>query len=777
MYPVLCERLNIENYQKKFEILLWIEEIERELQFRQYDQQQACLGYYPVNQYSSDSVFILHVPGLAEGRPSLIPGDRVHLENEYENVIHEGIILSIELYQVIIVLSKRDDVKKLIAEINKNELYQVQFFQSRGALRFYHWGLKLIQNLIKLDSCVLFPTGCNSNFKDPLMNATIESINFLNPNLNRRQKSAVINILRSECRPSPYILFGPPGTGKTVTLVECILQVFRMIHDSKILVCGVSNTCADTIALKLIESGWICEKNMIRIVAYTHIDKIPSKLKSFSKIFDDDDYWLHYRIIIVTCASAGKIALAAKYENVKFTHTFIDEAAQAMEPECILPIYLSAQYGGCTMIAGDPCQLGPFVTSSKSIGTNDLDLTFMERLCRMKCYNKKLSKKEFKKFGFYDPRMITRLVYSYRCCKELIEMNSRLFYNNELNCHFSMDKELLQKMNSKNFPIQFYPSWNLAKQSDNSPSWFNTAEAELCVKKLRKLFSIGLTEEDVGIITPYRGQCKEIKRKIKEYGLKRTCKIATIEEFQGGERRVIILSVVRSSHENLAHDKKFGLGFIFNDKRFNVATSRAKSLLIVIGNPDILELDETWRKFITYVVENHEPKTKFDKNWLLKHKQKTKSHNRNIDENYEDIDKFVNEINEENENYEEIKDECINEKNYEMINENISTNYEEIKDEFINEENDEMINENISPNYEKIKDEFIIEENGIINGNISPNHEKIKDGYINENNDANYEEIKKGLRVILFNLFTPLLIHILFILFLEHITGIDLFFD
>ena len=245
------------------------------------------------------------------------------------------------------------------------------------------------------------------------------------------------------------------------------------------------------------------------------------------------------------------------------------------------------------MTAGDPYQLGPVIKANNAIGRSDLTWTLMERLCAMEPYRK--HNKDYEESGFYDPRVLTKLVESHRCCKELIKVNSVLFYDDELICHPLMDTELMQKMDLK-VPIQFLAISGLDERAHNSPSWFNTAEARLCVKKLRQLYDAGLSDDDIGIITPYRGQCTEIRRVVNAVwptSVKPACKIATIEEFQGGERRVIILSMVRSSVINLGHDKKFGLGFIFNDKRFNVATSRAKSLLIVIGNPAVLEGDET----------------------------------------------------------------------------------------------------------------------------------------------------------------------------------------
>ncbi len=106
-----------------------------------------------------------------------------------------------------------------------------------------------------------------------------------------------------------------------------------------------------------------------------------------------------------------------------------------------------------------------------------------------------------------------------------------------------------------------------------------------------------------GIITPYRKQVIKMRNHMRDMDLEE-CKVATIEEFQGDERRVIIVSMVRASQQYLNHDLKFSLGFVHNQKRFNVAISRAMSLLICIGDPNLLSRDKCWEQFINYCLEN-----------------------------------------------------------------------------------------------------------------------------------------------------------------------------
>lgn len=119
------------------------------------------------------------------------------------------------------------------------------------------------------------------------------------------------------------------------------------------------------------------------------------------------------------------------------------------------------------------------------------------------------------------------------------------------------------------------------------------------------LYSIGLTADDIGIITPYRKQASSLRSQLNLVKLP-LCKIATIEEFQGSERKVIIISTVRSTQcEFEEHDLKYNLGFVSNPKRFNVAVSRAMSLLIIVGNPFLLStFDKCWLELIRYCIEN-----------------------------------------------------------------------------------------------------------------------------------------------------------------------------
>lgn len=138
-------------------------------------------------------------------------------------------------------------------------------------------------------------------------------------------------------------------------------------------------------------------------------------------------------------------------------------------------------------------------------------------------------------------------------------------------------------------------------RSSSSPSWLNPAEAEAVLDVYQKLLysDRGINADNVGIIAPYQGQVRYI-RELMQIRKLDVCKIGSVEEFQGQERDVIILSTVRSSQKLIEFDHKFNLGFVSKPKRINVAVSRAQSLLIIIGDPRILEQDDTWRDIVFY---------------------------------------------------------------------------------------------------------------------------------------------------------------------------------
>lgn len=145
--------------------------------------------------------------------------------------------------------------------------------------------------------------------------------------------------------------------------------------------------------------------------------------------------------------------------------------------------------------------------------------------------------------------------------------------------------------------VFFYGVLGAQQRSSSNPSWLNPKEAIVVLDLLEKFYGLGISKDEIGIISPYQGQVRYL-RDIMGKRQMELCKVGSVEEFQGQEKPIIILSTVRSSKEQFQFDREFNLGFVHNPKRMNVGLSRAQSLLIVVGDPVTLSVDANWKKLI-----------------------------------------------------------------------------------------------------------------------------------------------------------------------------------
>lgn len=418
------------------------------------------------------------------------------------------------------------------------------------------------------------------------------------------------------------------GTGKTVTVVEAILQIFALRSDSRILVVTPSNSSADLIVERLHASGKLSIGEMARLNAYQRgVDVIPEAVRPYS--FPNDTMEIlskvvRHRIVVATCSTSGGLYKLGLSEG-HFTHCFIDEAGETTEPESMIPIGLLATSNKSQIIlAGDPKQLGPVLqsASSKFYG---LELSFLERLSWMPLYDRDDSR--FGDHGNYDPMLVTKLLRNYRSHADILKVSSELFYDAELIP--KAPSEITQAFVGKTFlpnpdhPLIFHGVRGQNYQEGDSPSWFNPAEALQATFYFKQLMNLGVRPEDVGIIAPYRQQSAKLRDIFKSLDLplprviyelisqidddkKLTAfQIGSVEEFQGQERPVIIVTTVRSMGHQLEviGDSRRGLGFLQSEKRFNVAITRAMSLLIIVGDPHLLGGDPSWLVFLQHCIQ------------------------------------------------------------------------------------------------------------------------------------------------------------------------------
>ncbi|KAL3776572.1 hypothetical protein ACHAW5_000336 [Stephanodiscus triporus] len=625
--------LNVKKYAICMKNLLWMEEFQMRVYFDSYFLMQISYTFYvggAVDIKTYDLVnapllregrahYKLLVPGLAESRPSVLRGDKILIRDtggsKYEGVVHRT--------------SQEYAIMDLPRSFDRTFIdglrVDVRFTFSRTTLRTSHQALaKIAETTTNEESQLgrtMFPRLMGTR---PLnaMNARIirpNQLNYYNRTLNQEQQTAVVGIVQSVARPAPYLIYGPPGTGKTVTLVESILQTILAAGsnpDSKILVCAPSNTAVDVVVERL--SVVITEpRQMLRLVAFSR-DKatVPDNILKYANYDEDKDCFTNpeadvikrYQIVAVTTSYAGRLPNLGVLHH--FTHVFIDEAGHSVECEAIGCLALTTKQSTSnppvTVLAGDPKQLGPIIRNdiAKAFG---LEKSLLERLSQLEPYAR--SEESDSLGNHYNTNMITKLVRNYRSHSKILDIPNRTFYDGDLiaeaemiRSHRFVDWEHLPQ---KGFPIIFHGVEGEDMREANSPSWFNPDEAQyvkmyvdLLVKDTRKN---RCKPEDIGIIAPYHKQVQKIRMILGAHGYK-DCKVGSVEEFQGSERPVIIISTVRSTVDYIQFDKTHKLGFLANEKRFNVAVTRAQSLLIMIGNPLTLENDSNWESMIDYVI-------------------------------------------------------------------------------------------------------------------------------------------------------------------------------
>ena len=446
------------------------------------------------------------------------------------------------------------------------------------------------------------------------------------PWLNPTQERAVNEVLWAK---DVAIVHGPPGTGKTTTLVEAINET--LMRESQVLVCAQSNMAVDWISEKLVDRGI----NVLRIgnptrvndkmLGFTYERRFEShpdypqlwairkairelrknrkkgsenyhqkmeRLKSRAaeiEIRINSELFGEARVIACTLVGSAHRLL----EGMKFGTLFIDEAAQALEAACWIPMRRASR----VILAGDHCQLPPTVKSIAALRAG-LGKTLMERIAENK------------------PEVVTLLRIQYRMNEEIMRFSSDWFYGGKVE---SAPQIKYRSVLDYDHPITWIdtsdkePSDTIEENEDlnfkeqfvgESFGRINKAEAELTLLTLAEYYTkIGkqrvLNESiDVGIISPYRAQVQYLKKLIKKYEFfkpyRRLISVNTVDGFQGQERDVILISLVRSNDEGQ-------IGFLKDLRRMNVAMTRARMKLIILGNKDTMTQHPFYKKLWEYV--------------------------------------------------------------------------------------------------------------------------------------------------------------------------------
>ena len=472
------------------------------------------------------------------------------------------------------------------------------------------------------------------------------------PWLNPTQERAVNEVLWAK---DVAIVHGPPGTGKTTTLVEAINET--LMRESQVLVCAQSNMAVDWISEKLVDRGinvlrignptrvndkmlgftyerrfeshadypqlWAIRKAIRELRKnrkkgsenyHQKMDRLKSRAAEI-EIRINSELFGEARVIACTLVGSAHHLL----EGMKFGTLFIDEAAQALEAACWIPMRRASR----VILAGDHCQLPPTVKSIAALRAG-LGKTLMERIAENK------------------PEVVTLLKIQYRMNDEIMRFSSDWFYGGKVE---SAPQIKYRSVLDYDHPITWIDTSNEENQitiegedapedsastsssvsaaNQNSDLNFkeqfvgesfgriNKAEAELTLLTLAEYFTKiskrRVLEEriDVGIISPYRAQVQYLKKLIKKYEFfkpyRRLISVNTVDGFQGQERDVILISLVRSNDEGQ-------IGFLKDLRRMNVAMTRARMKLIILGNKDTMTKHPFYKKLWEYVeaINNYE---------------------------------------------------------------------------------------------------------------------------------------------------------------------------
>lgn len=560
------KRITLDNFRKYHHAVLFTEELQMMFDIAIYDLElEEPLAY-------GRGLYEIWVPGLAEKRPSVLRGDSVLLtckQGRFKAFVHKVLLDTIEV--------------SFHPDFANKPPFSVNFSFTRTPLRTMH---RAVDEL----SDVLVSSG-------EIQRAAPKKHQYLN---EEQQK-----FLGTALQPPgadgglPILLWGPPGTGKTTTLVHTIVAIIRAQPGAKVLVTAPSNPASDLLCERLAELG-VERSEMLRLVAVmrSHRD-ITAKAQDFAETDSVTGGFVvpslaklqKQRVIVATCTTAAYIRSSlADMKDTWFSHVFVDEAAQAMEAEVLVALTLRGKKGRL-FLAGDWQQLGPVIRSPIAIRFG-LQLPLMERIVQL--------------LGTEHTRVFT-LLATYRAHPSILRLYNQTVYAGMLRClspESSYDMERWagcpQDKNGAAHPVIFHHCAGQESRGKDSPSWMNLDEVKVVGEYFGRLLAFDVEAKDIGIISPYHKQCQRLRMLCLGEGM--NVEVGTTELFQGREKRVIIISTVRSrEHQELQNDNRFSLGFLSNYKRTNVALSRARSLLIVVGNLSLLSKDATWNSCIKLV--------------------------------------------------------------------------------------------------------------------------------------------------------------------------------
>lgn len=569
------------------------------------EKQQFYRGFLTHRQASNRSLLVIKVPSIIEGHPAIYLGTLVHLRlvknptAEYNliccGIDRDDVFLLPPMDMFYGNTSSQETLQSIFNDQGKDgrsesNLCSIRFGCSTASLR-------TMLNPLMDDSVVQYIPDDDEHLNDSNMMPSKKQVRDLamkitaGSMLNIEQSSAIALLLLGGGRTSPVTLLGPPGTGKTSTLTQCVVEIFKMYSESKILCCAPVNFSADVIISELRKKG-VPSECMLRlndprrpvysvkddiidcciIEESTGIFKIPTAVEIG-----------RYQIVVCTCIASEFLP------KQLFTHVLIDEAGQAIIPETLLPLQslispsndvTNTSWG--SWLCGDPKQLGPIVRNS--IASNcGLSTSLLQLLVEKR------------------PSHNCNLRQNYRSNDDILRLPSNMFYSSSLvysgegECVVPPSVQWEEGLDESQVPLIFYGVNGEHARQGESQSYSNKMEAAVCVRLIKNLVDKEkVVADDIGVLALYRRQVYLIRTLLREHGLKNV-RVGTLDDYQGQEEKVVFISTVISDMNDMGPMAK---EFFQNPNRFNVAITRAKSLLVVLGHPAVISLDSVWKQYL-----------------------------------------------------------------------------------------------------------------------------------------------------------------------------------
>jgi putative helicase MOV10L1/helicase MOV-10 len=495
---------------------------------------------------------------------------------------------------------------------------------------------------------MLFPTEADCDAQFNLPSGHFEQ-HYIDNALNHEQKTAVENICLQNYGTVPYIISGPPGTGKTKTLIETALQLLKNVEQvSHILVCAPSEPATDTLAERL--RHHLQPHELLRLNRPSRsFNEVPDALLPYCNIdnnmfaFPEFEQLMRFRVVVTSCRDAcllmysrmtnadlydAEYGLSArihpfrtrKFEEVglHWTALLLDEAAQATEPEALLPLHVIAPpltspkltFTPLFVMAGDQCQLGP----KTSMPQTPLRRSLFARLIARSVYaNHPLARG---RAGEAPPPLtpamlpilrppFTNLIRNYRSHPAILAMPSKLFYFDTLLAEALrpvLTLGMWDGWTGKRWPILYHNNKSPDDLERDGGGWFNDGEATLALQYATRLSThLGGRQKEICIMSPFKAQVRRLRKLARSPTFQLfDVNIGPTEAFQGLEHGVVILCVTRSRQRFVEKDKELNWGIIGQPNTMNVALTRAKYGLIILGDQDVLWDDPHWRAVLQF---------------------------------------------------------------------------------------------------------------------------------------------------------------------------------